>query len=139
MSISVTTDVHCDGCGCHTQGPTGLVAASAEARRLARAKGWRRIRGRDLCPECSDSADQKVESTNLDIGTAIRARRIELELTQAELAGRAGRSRTTLVNIEKGNQGTPLELLTDIATALGTTPQALLDEASATKQESRYG
>lgn len=55
MSLSVTTDVFCDGCNTWVEGTHGRVKAEpAEARRIAKeAHGWWRINGQDLCPKCA--------------------------------------------------------------------------------------
>lgn len=59
MSITVTTDVHCDRCPQWTSGVSGrLVARATEARKVAAGQGWTRRRDNDgelvdLCPACS--------------------------------------------------------------------------------------
>lgn len=129
MSLSVSTDVHCDECGAWVDGAVDTKMAASAARRAARLAGWKRIRGRDICPDCRESALQEVERKNYAIGVVVKRRRGELDMTQEELAGRTGRSRTTITNIESGTQGVPLELLMDLAAALGTDAQTLLQEA----------
>ena len=66
MSIVMTRDVFCDGiypngnrCSCwaHDQGSTH---SADEARANARAVGWRRVRGRDLCPTCAERPNERV-------------------------------------------------------------------------------
>jgi hypothetical protein len=65
MSLTITTDVFCDGVvdgeGCHawTEGVTHPTSVQAtDARERAKAKGWTRRKrdGRmvDLCPLCSN-------------------------------------------------------------------------------------
>lgn len=68
MSLSVTTDVFCDGEGCNqwVEGVSGRSRAHGrEARQLAARAGWRRVtienhppRHRqvlDLCPACLEA------------------------------------------------------------------------------------
>ncbi|MBI3894356.1 MAG: helix-turn-helix transcriptional regulator [Acidobacteria bacterium] len=47
-------------------------------------------------------------------------------LTQEDLAKKIGMTRTSVINIEKGRQQLLVHTLTDIARALGTSPEALL-------------
>lgn len=67
MSITVTHDVFCDGCGNWTEGVTNGTAT--EVRAVAKARGWERRRTApsrphrsgpaqliDLCPECQNEA-----------------------------------------------------------------------------------
>ena len=60
MSITITTDVFCDRCPMWVHGVTGSGSRSADARRVAKASGWTRRDGRDLCPDCvAETADGK--------------------------------------------------------------------------------
>lgn len=59
-------------------------------------------------------------------GALIRAARIARGLTQSELAGSVGLTRTSVVNIEKGRQKILLHTLRDFASALGSVPGDLL-------------
>lgn len=54
------------------------------------------------------------------------------EISQAELAGRVGVSRQTIVAVEKGNYNPSVELALKLATTLATTVEALfvLEEES---------
>jgi hypothetical protein len=56
MSITITTDVFCDGdgCGTWTGGVTGFIANPVAARWQAKGKGWKRINRKDLCPACAE-------------------------------------------------------------------------------------
>lgn len=54
----------------------------------------------------------------LTFGKAVATRRRKLELTQAELAARAGISRASLANIESGRQSVLLHHLYGLADAL---------------------
>jgi len=50
-------------------------------------------------------------------------------MTQAELAARLGLGRTSVTNLEKGQQSPPLSMLPDIASALGVDPLSLISDA----------
>lgn len=60
------------------------------------------------------------------VGIAIRQARQAIEMTQGELAKRAGLARTSIVNIEGGKQRVPLATLYDIADVLGVQAVTLL-------------
>lgn len=60
------------------------------------------------------------------IGENIRKRRKEMNLSQEELAEKSRVSRPVIVNIEKGNQGTPVHKLYLIAFVLECEPQELM-------------
>jgi transcriptional regulator with XRE-family HTH domain len=51
-------------------------------------------------------------------------------ISQAELASRAGLTRGSIANIERGHQHPPIETLFRLALALGTEPQVLLPSPS---------
>lgn len=54
MSITVTTDVFCDGCNNWTNGTSGPRTDTKTARTNAHLEGWKRSRanGNDYCPDC---------------------------------------------------------------------------------------
>lgn len=61
MSTSRTVTVWCDGLdatGCtewtHAGEESHRGATDPQARAAAKALGWARVAGRDLCPECAD-------------------------------------------------------------------------------------
>lgn len=56
MSITITTDIFCDGddCGVWTDGTTGPRTNAPLARRNAKAAGWTITTRRDTCPACSE-------------------------------------------------------------------------------------
>jgi len=56
-----------------------------------------------------------------DLGLAIRDRRRELRLSQAELAKRVGVTRQWVIGIEQGNRSAEFGLVLKTATALGLT------------------
>lgn len=73
MSITVTTDVFCDGCpNWFDGGITGSRPDAVEARRVARLHGgYTRERGadgklRDLCPRCASGADDVDEEDEFE-------------------------------------------------------------------------
>jgi transcriptional regulator with XRE-family HTH domain len=59
------------------------------------------------------------------IGNAIRRRRRQLDMSQAELAARMGVSREAVSQIERG-RAPSLNRLRSIADALGVTPASLM-------------
>ena len=62
-------------------------------------------------------------------GTAVRDRRQELELSQEELAARAGLNRTYIGDIERGVRNVALVNITLLASALEIKPSSLLISA----------
>lgn len=54
VSITITTDVFCDGndCGQWVDGATGMKSRAAAARKEAKRRGWKITRRADLCPVC---------------------------------------------------------------------------------------
>lgn len=60
------------------------------------------------------------------IGDNIRSARSAQNLTQAQLAEMVGLTRTSITNIETGQQRLPIDRLYDIADALGMQATALL-------------
>lgn len=59
-------------------------------------------------------------------GRAVRQLRQERGMTQGELAARLSLGRTSITNLEKGQQSPPLSLLPEIAGALGVDPLRLV-------------
>jgi transcriptional regulator with XRE-family HTH domain len=64
-----------------------------------------------------------------DFGRAVRQLRQERGMTQAELAARLSLGRTSITNLEKGQQSPPLSMLPEIASALGVDPLRLITDA----------
>lgn len=60
------------------------------------------------------------------LGERLRLRRIQVGLTQVELAARAGLLRTSITNIEAGRQRPPLHVLYRLCFALGIDLAAIL-------------
>jgi transcriptional regulator with XRE-family HTH domain len=66
------------------------------------------------------------ELLNKQIGSRIKLRRIKLGLTQLQLADRVDLSRTSIANIEAGQQCPPLSVFYNICHELGTEPNLIL-------------
>ena len=60
------------------------------------------------------------------IGSLIRAKRLELEWSQEELADRASKHRTYISSVERGVRNPTITVLHDIASAMGMTVSELL-------------
>jgi transcriptional regulator with XRE-family HTH domain len=71
------------------------------------------------------------EDFYIQLGLLIRKARVKAGLTQQELADTLLISRTSLTNIEKGNQRLLVHVLIDIADSLGIKPILLLPSSSA--------
>ena len=78
--------------------------------------------------------------TNKMIGAIIRRRRIELGLSQEELAERCGfRSKSSINKMEAGVQGLPQSKIIAVAKALETTPLYILGwEGAENSQQQKY-
>lgn len=63
---------------------------------------------------------------NTRFGALLQEKRRQRKFTQEELAQRIGLGRTSVTNIEKGRQPVTLQILFDIAQALGIPPAELL-------------
>jgi hypothetical protein len=66
VSISITTDIHCDDCQLWIEGVTSTRQDTGEARMIAKRAGWSyraRYNGHggftrvDLCPQCAAADD----------------------------------------------------------------------------------
>lgn len=69
-----------------------------------------------------------VEPVYLAFGRRLRRARRGANLTQDALGKRVGLSRTSITNIEQGNQHVGLHLLYDLAKAVGVHPADLLPD-----------
>lgn len=87
---------------------------------MARHTNWKAHRGRRLRGE---AAHPEYEQAGLDLrlGDMVRERRVELGLTQAHVAERAGISQPALSRIEGGGGIPTLAMLDRIARAMHTT------------------
>lgn len=72
-----------------------------------------------------------------DLGKRLRARRIELHMTQDELAARLFVTRQTISNYERGLSEPDLDMLRRLAEELQTDTAALLDKGTVTGKTSR--
>jgi transcriptional regulator with XRE-family HTH domain len=61
------------------------------------------------------------------LGGVLRSRRVELGLSQAQLAGRCGISRPTIIKIEAAEEQCRLGNFFRLAKGVGLTPQELLE------------
>jgi len=72
-----------------------------------------------------------MEPIYLDFGQRLRKARRQAKLTQDALGKRVGLSRTSITNIEQGNQHVGLHLLYELAKAVGVRPVDLLPDEQA--------
>lgn len=61
-----------------------------------------------------------------EFGRRLQASRRQAKLTQKELAARVNMSRSSLANVERGNQRVALHQFAELATAIGVDPATLL-------------
>jgi transcriptional regulator with XRE-family HTH domain len=73
-----------------------------------------------------------MESIYLDFGRRLRKARRQAKLTQEALGKRVGLSRTSITNIEQGNQHVGLHLFYELAKAVGVRPVDLLPDEHVT-------
>ena len=77
-----------------------------------------------------------------DIGKRIKAKRIELGMTQEDLANKLGyKSKTTIAKIENGTNDITQSRVVDFANVLNTTPAYLMgwnNEANSTSNEQHF-
>jgi transcriptional regulator with XRE-family HTH domain len=76
------------------------------------------------CPYCDGTGLLIDEAAHL--GARILAARKATGMTQQDLAGKVGRSRSQIANIEGGRTDIPVSLLARFAEALGVKPSELL-------------
>lgn len=76
------------------------------------------------CPTCNGAG--KIDATSAGIGIMIAVRRLELGMTQMDLAKLAGMHRATLANVESGRHDISLKQVRPLAKALQISPEALL-------------
>lgn len=67
-----------------------------------------------------------MTSINELVGARLRELRVMAGVTQAELGRMVGLSRPSVTNIEKGRQQVSVELLVELAAALGVSPENLI-------------
>lgn len=74
----------------------------------------------------SGPASGDIEPVYVEIGRRVRRARRRVSLTQAAVADRTSLSRTSIANIERGEQRFMVHCLFELASALGVTPERLL-------------
>ncbi len=72
--------------------------------------------------------DKTAKIMAIRIGGAVRARRLEMDLSQDELAWRAEVHRAYMGTIERGEQNITVYKLFQVARGLGTTPSEILKD-----------
>lgn len=90
---------------------------------------WRTRRARQLAGEAVEYDQEYVDARLAgDLGQAVCNRRIELGLSQAELAERAGMTQPQVSRMEGGDTVPTLPLLRRLAKALEGTLNLIIDE-----------
>lgn len=69
-----------------------------------------------------------MDTLYTEFGKILKQKRSQVNLTQEDLAARIKLGRTSVTNIEKGRQQVSLEVLYDLARALGVEPKDLLPD-----------
>lgn len=68
-----------------------------------------------------------MEKIRMEIGARIKERRLELNMTQEELAAKVGfKGKTSISKIESGAHGVPIDKAKAIADVLDTTPDYIM-------------
>ncbi|MFE1288664.1 helix-turn-helix domain-containing protein [Streptomyces sp. NPDC058751] len=92
---------------------------------------WRTCRTRQLAGETVEYDQEYVDARLAgDLGQAVYDRRIELGLSQAELAERAGTTQPQVSRMEGGDTVPTLPLLRHLAKALDSTLNLAIDEGA---------
>ncbi len=78
-------------------------------------------------PETRESAPDAREALRLSVGNAITQCRKRQGLTQTQLAERAAVDQAIVSRIERGRANPTLDLIADLATALGVEPKMILE------------
>lgn len=89
------------------------------------------VRSIDIRWSTGQNHGAAVEPIYRDFGRRLRKARSDATLTQEALGKRVGLSRTSITNIEQGNQHVGLHLLYQLARAVGVPPVELLPDESA--------
>ncbi|MEG4917678.1 helix-turn-helix transcriptional regulator [Microcoleus sp. B7-D4] len=89
----------------------------------------------------SGPASGDIEPVYVQIGRRVRKARNRAKLTQAVVADRTSLSRTSIANIERGEQRFMVHCLLELASALGVSPEKLLptEAAAETRVQSVIG
>jgi transcriptional regulator with XRE-family HTH domain len=80
---------------------------------------------------------RQVDDFYASLGSAIRVRRNEIELTQQDLASLVGLSRTSITNIERGQQRLLADQLLAVSKSLDIGATELLERASLEQRTDR--
>jgi transcriptional regulator with XRE-family HTH domain len=70
-----------------------------------------------------------------ELGAALRARRLELGLSQTELSKRAGVAQMTISTIETGNSAPRVDILLKLCQGLGASPNQVFQAAGLLPRE----
>jgi len=70
-----------------------------------------------------------VNNVKSDFGRAVYTRRLDLGISQEELANRSGLHRTYISDVERGNRNISLECIDKLARGLGLSVSALFARA----------
>lgn len=81
----------------------------------------------------------QCEPVYVSFGELVKARRIALGWTQADLAEQVGLARASIANIELGRQRVLLSDLFDFAQAFGVSPRTIFNALEATPERPRDG
>ena len=77
----------------------------------------------------------KPEKLSEIVKANVRARRLELDLTQQQVADRLGCKQAVIAQIERGASGISMEMLAKLSDVLNTTPATLVTEGAFTLAE----
>lgn len=61
MSFTITTDVFCDECHDWTSGTSSHTPERGESWKLAKQRGWKKVKGKHLCPICLGIANYRCK------------------------------------------------------------------------------
>jgi len=88
----------------------------------------------DVVPRSQKIFKARIESQQKFVAKELRKRRIDAELSQDELAQRAGIDRKTINRIENGHFSPTLDTITRLCVVLKITPGTLLGSGRSTKK-----
>lgn len=82
-------------------------------------------------------ADQTIDQVYKSLGERIRARRVEVDMTQTELGQRVSMTRSSIANIEAGRQRAMIHTIMQIANELDLEPRELLPAPDFTSNDNK--
>lgn len=87
--------------------------------------------GDELCQLCAMREEYRVTRADADpigrlVGKAVRAARVSAGLSQAAVARAVGMPRPSIARLERGRHVPTLDVLLDVASAMGLPPSRLL-------------